>query len=212
MSRTSSVRIRILTSFILLVAAVVVVRLYFLQVVYSSSFLGNAERQYVNTNTTAYDRGNIYFASRTEGTSLAAMTRSGFTLAIHPSLVKDKDATYGKLSGILDIDRADFKEKAAKAEDPYEELAYKINQESATKIKDLKLPGVILSTQKWRYYPGDSSAANVLGFVSYNKNNELVGSYGLEKYYEDTLRRDPSKIYNNFFAELFQNVKSSVGD
>ena len=212
MSRLSSVRIRILSIFLFIFASVVLGRLYFLQIVYGDSFSANAERQYVNTNTTAYDRGNIYFESKTEGLSLAAMTRSGFTLSIHPSLVKDPEQVYLDLSKLVDIDKQDFFHKIAKKEDPYEEIAYKINEETAIKIRNLKVEGLNLSTEKWRYYPGDASAANLLGFVSYNKDDELVGSYGLEKYYEDTLRRDPSKIYNNFFAELFSNTLSSVSD
>src|SRR3989344_1561710 len=212
MSRLSSVRIRILSIFLFIFASVVLGRLYFLQIVYGDSFSANAERQYVNTNTTAYDRGNIYFESKTEGLSLAAMTRSGFTLSIHPTLVKDPEQVYLDLSKLVDIDKQDFFHKIAKKEDPYEEIAYKINEETAIKIRNLKVEGLNLSTEKWRYYPGDASAANLLGFVSYNKDDELVGSYGLEKYYEDTLRRDPSKIYNNFFAELFSNTLSSVSD
>ena len=40
-----------------------------------------------------------------------------------------------------------------------------------------------------RYYPGGSLAAQVLGFVAYNNDNEQKGRYGLERYYEQTLAR-----------------------
>ena len=53
-----------------------------------------------------------------------------------------------------------------------------------------------------RYYPGGSLAAQVLGFVAYNNDNEQKGRYGLERYYEQTLARGGDS-YSNFFVELF---------
>ena len=180
-STGSPFRIRLISGSIIVVALVFIVRLYFLQVVYGDNFGAEAERQYVNTNTVAYDRSNIYFTSKTGENTLAAMTRSGFTVAVHPDLIKDPEETYRLLSSLIDIDKNDFLEKAAKKGDPYEEVAYKINEETANKIKALKIPGVLLSVQKWRYYPLEASAAQVLGFVSFNSEDKLIGSYGLDK-------------------------------
>jgi cell division protein FtsI/penicillin-binding protein 2 len=52
-------------------------------------------------------------------------------------------------------------------------------------------------------------AAKVIGFVSY-KDNTLVGSYGLEQYYNDVLSRDSDDSSVNFFAQIFANVQSTV--
>ncbi len=54
-----------------------------------------------------------------------------------------------------------------------------------------------------RYYPGKSLAAQTVGFVAYNNDNEQKGRYGLERYYEQTLARSSSDSYANFFVELF---------
>lgn len=54
-----------------------------------------------------------------------------------------------------------------------------------------------------RYYPGESLAAQVLGFVAYNNDDEQKGRYGLERYYESTLARGGADSYANFFVELF---------
>jgi cell division protein FtsI/penicillin-binding protein 2 len=77
-----------------------------------------------------------------------------------------------------------------------------LNEETADKIKSLNIYGVTLSTDKWRFYPGNKLAAQSIGFVGYN-GDKLAGRYGLERYYEDVLKRDPSKAYNNFFARYF---------
>jgi cell division protein FtsI/penicillin-binding protein 2 len=54
-----------------------------------------------------------------------------------------------------------------------------------------------------RYYPGGSLAAQLLGFVAYNNDDEQKGRYGLERYYEQTLARSGTDSYANFFVELF---------
>lgn len=209
MSQNNSIRIRFVSSVILLVALVVLFRLYFLQVVHGETYSSKAERQYVNTNTTAYDRGDIYFESRTGEISPAAMTRSGFTLAMNPSIIKEPEKIYQQLSELVNIDRNTFLAKVSKKDDPYEEIARKINSETSQKIQALDIEGLVISDEKWRFYPGESLAAQTLGFVSY-KGDELAGRYGLERYYEDALKKDPSEVYNNFFAELFSNIQGTI--
>jgi cell division protein FtsI (penicillin-binding protein 3) len=209
MQKTYSLRIRVISLAIILFACLAIVRLYFLQIVYGEDFASQAERQYVNTATVSYDRGNIYFQSKTGELTPAAMTRSGYTVAINPELIKDPEKVYRALSPLINLDKSDFFAKSGKKTDPYEEIGRKINQETADKITALNLEGVTLSTEKWRFYPALSAAAQIIGFVSF-KGNNLYGSYGLEKYYEDVLRRDPAKMYKNFFADLFSNLGDTV--
>lgn len=209
MTHGHSIRIRLITVFIALGAVLILFRLYFLQVVQGEIYFEKADRQYINTNTTPYDRGEVYFETKDGELGPAAMSRSGFTLAIHPKLIENPPKTYEALGALLNLDQRVFLEKAGRRDDPYEEIAYKINTEIADKIKDLKMPGLILSRQKWRFYPGEKLAAQTIGFVSF-KGDELAGRYGLERYYEDILKRDPSKIYNNFFAELFSDIEKTV--
>jgi cell division protein FtsI (penicillin-binding protein 3)/stage V sporulation protein D (sporulation-specific penicillin-binding protein) len=60
-----------------------------------------------------------------------------------------------------------------------------------------------------RIYPLYDIGARVLGFVAYD-GNLRKGMYGVERFYDDVLARDSSKLYTNFFAELFGDVKGSV--
>lgn len=60
-----------------------------------------------------------------------------------------------------------------------------------------------------RIYPLQDIAARVLGFVAYD-GNYRKGIYGIERYYDDVLARDSSKLYTNFFAELFGDVKGTI--
>ena len=63
--------------------------------------------------------------------------------------------------------------------------------------------------RKNRFYPFDNLASKVLGFVAYDENTR-VGRYGIEKYYNDVLSRDSSKVYTNYFAEIFGDIKGNI--
>ena len=75
----------------------------------------------------------------------------------------------------------------------------------------LAAPSASSSDQKQRYYPGGELAAQTLGFVAYNNDNEQKGRYGLESYYDSTLSRSGEDLYANFFVELFGSVQSALG-
>lgn len=57
-------------------------------------------------------------------------------------------------------------------------------------------------TDTRRNYPYGEIASKVLGFVAY-KDDERVGQYGIEKYYNDVLSREKDKFWVNLFAEIF---------
>lgn len=187
----------------------VVGRLFLLQIVNQKSFKERAERQYLTPASESFDRGTIYF-SKKDGTTMAAATvSSGFKVAIEPAKLKDIEKTYSVLNAVVSIEKESFISKANKKADPYEEVALKLNQEQADQILKEKLPGVSLYRQKWRFYPGGELASKAIGFVSY-KENELLGRYGLERYYNDVLSRGENNFYVNFFAEIFTNIQSTL--
>ena len=62
---------------------------------------------------------------------------------------------------------------------------------------------------KNRVYPYGEIGAKVLGFVAYDENDR-VGRYGIEKYYNDVLVRDNEKFWTNFFAEIFGDTAGSL--
>lgn len=204
-------RIRLISIVIIFCALIVLMRLYFLQVVHGQSFSEDALRQYVNKNTVHYDRGTIYFKSKDGKKVPAAVSRSGYTVSINPQIIKDPQAEYVALSKILVIDQETFFKSASDKNSKHKEIANRINKETADAVEKLDLYGVSVGIDKWRFYPAGSLASHILGFVAYN-DLELAGRYGLERYYEETLKKNPASAYNNFFAEFFSNVKGTLGD
>lgn len=206
-------RIRLISIAIIGFSLLLFTKLYMLQIVQSDVFRQKADRQYQKPSTD-FNRGTIFFTQKDGVQISAASLKSGFVLAMKPNLVKAGGAEdiYNKiLPFVPDLDHDDFITKANKTNDPYEELRKKIDQDVGEKLSKLKLPGITLYQDKWRYYPGGTLASNVLGFMGY-KGNEFAGRYGLEREYDDVLSRTQSNAYANFFVETFSNIKKTVID
>jgi stage V sporulation protein D (sporulation-specific penicillin-binding protein) len=207
MNRTTNVRITIIYIAIVCVGLVLLSRLFLVQVVHGKLYAREADSQYVADTSYVFDRGTIYFGKKDGSRISAATLRSGHTLAINPTAITDPIPTYEALSSVIEIDREDFIFKATKRDDPYEEIAKQLDDDTTQAISELDLDGVILAQEKWRFYPGGSLGAQTLGFVGW-KGDILAGRYGLERYYEDILQRGNHKLYVNFFAEVFSNVSN----
>ena len=107
---------------------------------------------------------------------------------------------------MLPTDHNAFLAKAAKAGDPYEEIAAKVPDDIGQQISALKISGLNVYKENWRFYPGDDVASRTVGIMGY-LGNDFAGRYGLESQYDTVLERtDESGV--NFFAELFADIKS----
>lgn len=198
-------RIRVVSFLIFLFACILILKLFFLQVIHKNDYLERADRQYATPAGDIFERGRIFF-SKNDGTEvIGATVISGFKIAIKPKDILDVEEAYKSLNEIISIDYDDFIRKAGKTNDPYEEIAHRLTKEQANRVSDLKLKGVSMFKESWRFYPGGNSAAHVLGFVAY-KGDDRVGQYGLERFYNSTLSKSKDEIYVNFFAEVFSNI------
>ena len=200
-------RARIISGLFLIGAALLLVRLYFLQIVHGSEYRTQALEQYVESSSEALDRGKIFFTSQDKQFVAAAVMQTGWKIAITPTKITDAENLYQKLNNVAPLDHDRFLASAAKKSDPYEEVASRLPDEIAAKIRTLKLGGVALVADRWRLYPAASLAAHVLGFVGFQGDTK-AGRYGLERSYEATLSRTGGGLYVNPFAEIFANVSS----
>ena len=196
---------------VILFAVIMLSRLYYLQVIHGAYFKDRADRQYVHTKSGVFNRGDIYFSEKNGNLVSAATLKTGYTLAINPKLLTNPEDTYNKINPIYELDEKVFLDKASKKTDPYEELGKRLSSDVGEKIASLKIPGVILEKDRWRYYPGGSLASNAVGFVAF-KDSDLSGRYGVEKYYNDILSRDDKGVYTNFFTEIFLKIQKGIED
>lgn len=201
-------RINILSAFIIFMALLIVGKLFLVQIVHSRSYKELANKNYVTPVKGVFDRGVIYFTEKDGNLVQGATMKSGFKIAVEPKQIVNEEETFNKLSPYIKLNLQEFKSKIADKNDPYQEIANRLSEDDAEVILKLKLAGVYLYREKWRYYPGDDLAAQALGFVAY-KDNDLAGRYGMERYFDTNLTRNKDGLYVNFFAEVFANIKKS---
>lgn len=203
-------RIRIISGACIAVALLLFAKLYLVQIVRGGEYSEKADRQYSRPDVELWDRGSIFFMTKDGGAVSAATLKGGFLLSIVPKYITDPEGTYEQLGKFISIDRESFLAKAKKAGDPYEEIANRVPPDVAESITALELPGVTLYRERWRYYPGVTLAAHLLGFIGFD-GDLRTGRSGLERYYEDVLSRNTATLYRNFFAEIFSGAKKAVG-
>ena len=202
-------RTRILSGLFILVALFLIGRLYIVQIVRGAGYQRDATAQYVAPNPDTGSRGSIFFHDRNGELVSAAVMQTGWRIAIKPEDISDPETVYEKLNARTPIDRERFFASVGKKSDPYEEIAFRVADDVGPEIRSLKIPGVILVQDQWRFYPAGSLAAQTVGFVGF-RGETKAGVYGLENEWEETLSQKKSDRYVNPFAEIFMNIEAAV--
>ena len=206
-SSPSTSRIRFLSLCVVFVALLIIGRLYVLQVMEHDTYSEKADRQYARSGTSIFNRGSIFFTSKLGEEVSAATLKNGFTVAVNPEILKNPETAFAQISAIIPLEKIGFLQKATKVNDPYEEVAKRVEYSVGEQIGSLGIPGVNVYKDRWRFYPGDTIASHAVGFLGY-QGDDLAGRYGLESFYESTLKRSPG-AYVNFFAQIFSNIEKA---
>lgn len=187
-TRSHLFRIRLWYGAIVLVMAVFVVRLFYLQIIkhdfYRTSALSGQFKEY----EIPAKRGVIE-AHNGEGKVPIVLNEIKYTLFADPVYVKDKEDASKKLQEIIGGNQSEI-EDALKKDTRYAVLAKKLNKEQKEKIDKLEIKGVGTREQSYRTYPQGQMAASLLGFV----NDEGEGKYGLEQYLDKDLKGTPGQL------------------
>jgi cell division protein FtsI/penicillin-binding protein 2 len=179
-------------------------RLFFIQIVMGESYAESANHQYISSNT--FNRGSIFFSGKNGELFSAATIKSGYLVALVPKFINDPSAVCNQINTVVPtVDKEVCIKRASKKNDTYEEIAHRLTDEEALKIKALGIKGLSIYPDKWRFYPAGTMAAQVIGLLGY-KGNDYIGRYGLERFYESTLTRSNSVSFVNFFAEVFSGL------
>ncbi|HVW82689.1 MAG TPA: penicillin-binding protein 2 [Candidatus Paceibacterota bacterium] len=207
-------RLRLLLGALILVAVLILVRLYFVQVVYGTDYALQADAQYAAQGATLFDRGAIYFTQKDSTPVAAATLSTGYLVAIDPQTLADPAAAYAAIDTLASstlIGESDFLADAGKKSQVYIEVAHHLSDSAGKALAAEALPGVSVYRERWRSYPGGSLAAQSVGIVAEDASDDaLKGRTGLEAYYESVLARADDALYQNFFAELFSNLGDAL--
>ncbi|MBI4121540.1 MAG: penicillin-binding protein 2 [Candidatus Ryanbacteria bacterium] len=177
-------RIQLVSLVTAIVFAVVLLRLFLLQIYDYGTYKARAMRQQGAEGTGEVRRGEIFMQKRGERISVAS-TQDGWLLAVNPQKVADAEALYKGLAGILPLSLShdEFIKRASKKNDPHEVIEHHIAPEVRRAIEERELVGIEFLSERWRVYPAGNFASHVLGFV----DADGKGAYGVERVYDDTL-------------------------
>ena len=118
-----------------------------------------------------------------------ATNRTGCTISVIHSQIKDPQQTADMLSKELELDREDVLKKVEKVSS-MEKIKTNVDKKTGDRIREYNLPGVKVDEDFKRYYPYDRLASRVLGFTG----SDNQGIIGLEVKYEDVLKGTNGKI------------------
>lgn len=226
-------RSRILASVVLVIAAVFVLRLFYLQVIQHNHYVSLAQQEQVKKERLPATRGEIYALSGDSPVKLV-LNETVYTVFVDPAVIIENDSAdkvekvMKAIAGGNVVD--DFDKLLDKEDSRYQIIAKRVTRTQAEKIKDEKLSGIGFTAVSQRVYPEGQLAAQTLGFV----NADGVGNYGLEGYMNDELAgkdgrletvtdvsdvpltigdrniREPAENGKNIVMSIDRNIQSKV--
>ena len=192
-------RFRYLYWIVIFIFAALICRLVYLQLFEGSYYHGLADGNRLRAIPIAAMRGVMYDRNG----QILVGSRPSFMVTYVPTKKGISDAELDSLSKLLNVPKDKLQEKIAKGKNSFEPtiLAQDLTQDIVTRVEERRndLPGDV---QPIRYYPYNSMAAQVFGYVGQIDEEDMkrlkgqegvssitqIGRAGLEAYYDDLLR------------------------
>ncbi len=197
-------RAKILRIALFAAVAVILVRLFAIQIIEHDDWVARAEEEHIVQSTIKAKRGEIYMMDGDEP-SVVVMNQTVWTVIVDPML-----ADAEKVREVITREAGDkvvanwddvFKDKTRR----YYVVARGVKQSQVEKIRDAELKGIGYSRGNSRVYPEGQMASSLLGFV----NNEGEGQYGVEGALNDELGGEDGVLKT---VTDVNNVALSIGD
>lgn len=176
-------RPRLLAVLMLIIMAVFVVRLFYLQVIRHDFYVAAAQKEQLRQLVIPAARGEIYAMDAGQPVKVV-MNETVYTVFGDPKIIKQPQPIIDVIQRVAGGNaRANLSGLLARKESRYQILATKVTLKQAEMIKKEKLSGVGFQRETQRVYPEGQLAAQTLGYVNF----EGTGQYGLEGALNDRL-------------------------
>ncbi len=177
-------RSRILAGLVLVIAAVFVGRLFYVQIIQHSYYTDLAQAEQVKRELLPAQRGEVYAFNGDQPVKLV-LNETVYTVFADPAIITDVDETARVLKEVAGGNvRENFEELLAQTKTRYQIIATRVTRTQAEKIKEHDLTGIGFTAVSQRVYPEGQLGSQLLGFV----NAEGVGNYGVEGYMNEALK------------------------
>lgn len=186
-------RIQWLSAIFLFFAAVIIARFADLQIIKGRGYAKRNMSFFSRDSVSRLGRGEIFIADRFGALFPLAVRTRIFTVFAEPKNISEKEITVSALAEALSLPYEIMRKKIVKKNDAYEIIASHVSEEDARRVKALHLKGVGVSEESGRYYPLETVAAHIAGFVGI-RNDKKIGQYGVEGFYEKELEGEKGGI------------------
>ena len=198
-------RLDVLFYLITLVFLILGARLFYLQIIEGGYYQAKAEGNRLRMVTMTAARGIMYDRNG----QILVGSRPAYTVSIMPSGKDVAPEEVTKLAGYLNKPAAEIQKKISDNKDGYEpiRIATDVPMDVVTNIEEHshELPGISIDVEPLRYYPYNTMASQLFGYVGEVSEEELaeikqenpntlvgagtiLGRSGLESMYDDVLR------------------------
>lgn len=182
-------RVRIIYGALIIIMAIFIVRLFYVQVIKYSAYKTKALSDQLKQYEIPASRGIIYAQDDGQDVPLV-LNQTLYTLYADPSLIKNISSTAKKVASITGGNIEQYQTDMSVKDSQYVVLANKLSPSESSKILNLQLPGIGTQPQDYRTYPQGSIASQLLGFV----NNSGQGEYGIEQALNKELSGVPGRV------------------
>lgn len=169
----------------ILILVLLIGRLGYLMIFQSEYYMKKAESLHERERSIKAKRGIIYDRN---GVELAGNKPVCSVSVIH-SQITDENRVVKSLCDVLELEEQTVRKKV-EANTIREKIKSNVDKETADRLREMNLDGVMIDEDYKRYYPYNSLASKVLGFTG----SDNQGIVGLEVAYEDVLAGTPGSI------------------
>jgi cell division protein FtsI (penicillin-binding protein 3) len=182
-------RIALLGVCVMSVATLVVVRAFHVQISTGDRLREMAEDQHLRHLRVSPRRGAIYDRHGAE----LAVSADVDSVYANPRRLKameqDPTTVARSIAKVLDVDPQQLAKRLG-ADRYFVWIERRVTPNEATRIRELDIPGIELTTEARRYYPNRHLAAHLVGFADIDGR----GIEGIELAYEDRLRGSDRRV------------------
>lgn len=169
----------------LVIAAVFLVRLVYLQVIVSPAYTAMAEESRTINFPITPKRGTIYDRNG----QILAVSVDCTTIYCNPSEVTDPRHEASMIATVLEEDEEHYEALLSREPSTFVYIERQADLDKAQRLKDMDLDGIYFIADSRREYPNGGVGGQVIGVCDVDGN----GITGLELYYDELLRGTPGK-------------------
>ncbi|HEX6416644.1 MAG TPA: penicillin-binding protein 2 [Candidatus Saccharimonadales bacterium] len=198
-------RPRTLAILTLVIMAVFIVRLFYLQVIQHDHYVGLANQEQLKQLVIPAKRGEIYAMDGSTPVKVV-LNETVYTVFADPKIVEESQKIVDTIHRVAGGNaRPNLESLLAKKESRYQIIATKVSRKQAEMIKKENLKGIGFQQETQRVYPEGDLAAQTLGFVDASG----TGRYGIEGGLNDRLLGTDGLLQS---VTDVRNVPLTIGD